>query len=110
MRTEMECGLGDMPSCGDRNEAAIKQAARKQLAGKENYRTEQRGQPRQIQQEERGRGHTIIQSLPSNVAFHVPGTVLGSLHVSFKSYNSEWSKSGSPFYMNRDSGYRNNLR
>lgn len=52
MRTEMECVLGDMPSCGDRNEAEIKLAGREQLAGRENYRTKHRGQSRQIRPED----------------------------------------------------------
>ena len=43
-----------MPSCGDRNEAEMKHAGREVSAGKENYRSKQRGQARQIQQEERG--------------------------------------------------------
>lgn len=64
-RTEMECVLGDMPSCGDRNEAEIKHAGREQLAGKENYRTKPRGQSRQIQPEKRRREIIIAQSLSS---------------------------------------------
>lgn len=41
-RAEMARALGDMPSCGKRNEAEIKGAGREKLVGKENDRTKQR--------------------------------------------------------------------